>query len=114
MNFKDLDLSTIVGAEITFADNIHAKEQYPEPGMRAIVLSASLVGIERENDAAVIRIEVDFEPFDIRNRLLETALYPSKAGSDYPPLRAREAGRYQTKQYLFFDEDEIVEDFVLV
>lgn len=114
MHFKNLDFSSIIGSEITFADGIHSKDQYPEPGMKAVVLSACQVGFEPDEDSGVIRLEVDFGPFDIRNRLLETALYPSQEGSEYPALRAREAGKYKTKQFLFFDEDELVEDFVLL
>ena len=114
MQFKDLDLSTLAGSKITFANGIHEKEQYPEPGMQAIILGACEVGVETPGDSFVVRIEVDFEPFSVRNMLLESALYPSKEGDGHPPVKAREAGQYHSKQYLYFDEDEIVSDlFVL-
>jgi hypothetical protein len=80
---------------ITFTQACLEMECYCEPGMKAVVLSGA------ENQLDVLRIMVDYAPFEAHNTMLESANYFGKNGAS--GLTAREANQYQPQEDLYLD-----------
>jgi hypothetical protein len=81
--------------QITFTKAVEDLEGYPEAGMKAQVIEAT------EIDNEMIRIVVDYTPFDAQNQALEKANYYDKGGK--PTLTARQAGMYQPTESFLID-----------
>lgn len=79
------------------------REDYPEAGMRAKLLSATSDG------DGIIIVTVDYTPFEAHNATLESANYFDARGN--PTLTAREAGFYTPVEKLHFSEEEVFETF---
>lgn len=73
--------------QVTFEKECGDLEGYAEPGMKARVLYAALI----QHD--VLKVTVDFGPFEAHNQPLESADYYDKTG--VACLTAREAGYYK-------------------
>lgn len=77
---------------VEFGPQIEDLECYPEPGMRAHIVTAERI------DDDVFTVLVSYADFEDLNRGLETANYWDANGS--PTLTAREAGKYRQEERL--------------
>jgi len=84
---------------ITFTKECLELEGYEEPGMKARVLAA----VEQPHD--ILKVTVDFTPFEVHNKTLETANFYGKDGK--PNCTAREAGCYKGTEDFYVPLDEV-------
>lgn len=108
MNMIDFAQQIKAGRQpvVTFLPGIGDKEAYPEAGMRAKAIRASL-----QSDNVVV-ITFSYADFDDFNKAFETANYYG-AGREGNKT-AREAGYYKVEEQLFFDQDELAANLFTV
>jgi hypothetical protein len=95
MNINDLiKLAQGKPIAVECGKRIEDLEDYPEPGMRMMVLGGTV------DNQDIARVAVDFEPFDAHNRAFESANYYDS--DRVPRLTAREKGSYKPKTNLHF------------
>lgn len=82
--------------QITFTAACEELEGYADAGMKAIVISVA----ERTNDE-VLKITVDYAPFDAHNLSLELPNYYDK--DNQPTLTARQANLYKPQEDFYLD-----------
>lgn len=80
---------------VVFQKDVHDKEHYAEPGMRARALSATT-----PDSDDVLKIVFEFSEFDDFNRPLESSNYYDKSGN--PTLTAREAGYFKPTDSIYY------------
>lgn len=82
--------------QITFTTACEELESYADPGMKAIVISA----VEQNHDE-ILKIMVDYAPFDAHNQALELPNYYDE--DQQPTLTARQANSYRPQEDLYLD-----------
>lgn len=102
-----MDFTHFVGKDIQFNHQIAFHEAYPEPAMRATIVSITPhVGNDKCEDPAdlVFEVVVDYSKFDELNKAYEQANYYDQYSR--PILTAREAGFYNVREKLYFGSPE--------
>lgn len=98
---QDFARAVIAGQRsvVTFKQGIEAKECYPEAGMRARAIRATL------RADGLLHVTFGYGEFDEFNKQFETADY---YGNGRANLTAREAGYYKPEEEIYFDAEELV------
>jgi hypothetical protein len=81
---------------ITFTAACEELESYADPGMKALVIS----GVEQVQDD-ILKILVDYTPFDAHNQAIELPNYYDK--DQQPTLTARQANFYRPQEDFYLD-----------
>lgn len=106
MNARELKQLLAAGPlVIEFGLKADTLESYPDPKMRAHLVSVDL----RPDDMAILN--VDYTAFEELNKAFELSSYYDKHGN--PTLTAREAGEYQPTEDLYVVADEDLEKWIL-
>lgn len=109
MNTYEYLLANSKNKVIIFLDGIKEYEDYPEPGMKAIIKEVFHLG-EIEN---IWKIVVDYEPFESHNIKLECSDYYDSTGK--PCAGAKEAGMYESRSYIYSEPDiDINKRYIIV
>ena len=108
MKVQDLQALLLSGPlHVEFGSRIEDAEAYPEKGMRAVVTA-----FRNDSDGEVCRLVFNYEPYDAFNQAFESSTYNDKTGN--PVLTAREAGKYNSTEELFFMREDSLDGWMRV
>lgn len=97
-------MKQFIGKNIQFKEAITEIDAYPEPGMRARIVSIEPVEVKNDPAYDVYKIIFDYSEFDDFNTNFESSNYYDKRGQAC--LTARQAGFYNQVDTVYFGSPE--------